>query len=297
MRKAIPTKTETQVLHLSRRRCCVCFALNNDFGTKKGQIAHLDGKHSQNRLDNLAFLCLEHHDEYDSTSSQSKGLKRSEVVGYRDSLYQAVGEFLYSARLSSEGESLLGATGELDYYLATFDSAQTAGVMGLQRVGEATVSLSRRLKAANEVAVKELQSGRASPTGYRRWEDQVATALNDFARDVRHEVKHVSDSARRLLDSLSRAAAVGSDIEQAPIAIFQQKLEDLAHLRHALIKGRDAALATGHEVRNLQRGSTKLNRGRRLFFAVLGEFAGMVGDQLSEVERHEQHLRTVISLL
>lgn len=296
MRKAIPTETETQVLHLSRRRCCVCFGLDNDFGTKKGQIAHLDGKHSQNRLDNLAFLCLEHHDEYDSTTSQSKGLRRSEVAGYRDSLYQAVGEFLDSARLQSE-ESLLGATGELDYYLVSFDSAQTTGVMGLQRVGAATASLSRRLKAASKVAVKELQSGRASPNGYRRWEDQVATALNDFARDVRHEVNHVGDSARRLLDSLSRAAAVGSDIEQAPAAIFRQKLEDLSGFRHALLNGRDAALATGQEVRNLRRGSTKLNRGRRLFFAVLEEFAGMVGDQLSEVERHERHLRKVISLL
>lgn len=33
------------------------------------------------------FLCLEHHNQYDSRTSQSKGLQESEVRGWRDELY------------------------------------------------------------------------------------------------------------------------------------------------------------------------------------------------------------------
>jgi hypothetical protein len=77
----------SSVLRLSRRRCCVCFGLHRDAGVKKGQIAHLDQDRDNNSVDNLAWLCLEHHDEYDSTTSQSKSLQLTEVKRYRDELY------------------------------------------------------------------------------------------------------------------------------------------------------------------------------------------------------------------
>jgi hypothetical protein len=57
---------------------------------KRGQLAHLDGNPSNTALDNLAYLCLPHHDEYDSTTSQSKGLTINEVKLYRTRLYEAV---------------------------------------------------------------------------------------------------------------------------------------------------------------------------------------------------------------
>ena len=46
----------------SRRRCCICFGLNRDLRLKPGQIAHLNQRNDDNREDNLAYLCLEHHD-------------------------------------------------------------------------------------------------------------------------------------------------------------------------------------------------------------------------------------------
>jgi hypothetical protein len=58
--------------------------------TKKGQIAHLDQNPANFKLDNLAWLCLEHHDEYDSTTSQSKGLTIREVKRYRNDLYTCI---------------------------------------------------------------------------------------------------------------------------------------------------------------------------------------------------------------
>jgi hypothetical protein len=53
---------------------------------KAGQIAHLDGDRSNDDADNLTFLCLSHHDEYDSRTSQRKGLTVGEVRAFRREL-------------------------------------------------------------------------------------------------------------------------------------------------------------------------------------------------------------------
>lgn len=87
-RKAIPEDVQTRILLRSRRRCCLCFWLKGEDEVKKGQLAHLDGDHSNSTEGNLAFLCLEHHDEYDSTPSVSKGLREREVLQWRDEIYR-----------------------------------------------------------------------------------------------------------------------------------------------------------------------------------------------------------------
>lgn len=93
-RKTIPDKTMTEILVRSRRRCCLCFGLKRDFDIKTGQIAHIDRNNGNPDFDNLAYLCLEHHDQYDSSRSQSKGFTKSELKYYRDELYKKVaGEF------------------------------------------------------------------------------------------------------------------------------------------------------------------------------------------------------------
>jgi hypothetical protein len=89
-RKSVPNVDQTALFGQSRRRCCVCFGINNDFAEKHGQIAHLDGDPSNSAQDNLAWLCLEHHDRFDSKTSQSKGLTMAEVKMYRSDLYEAI---------------------------------------------------------------------------------------------------------------------------------------------------------------------------------------------------------------
>jgi hypothetical protein len=86
-RKSIPKEIETKIFSKSRRRCCICFHINNDFDVKQGQIAHLDGNNENWKFENLAFLCLEHHDQYDSKTSQSKNYTIQEVKHYREKLY------------------------------------------------------------------------------------------------------------------------------------------------------------------------------------------------------------------
>jgi hypothetical protein len=58
LRKENKSEIEEEVLTSSRRRCAMCFGLKRDHIIKRGQIAHLDGDHSNNDPDNLAFLCL-----------------------------------------------------------------------------------------------------------------------------------------------------------------------------------------------------------------------------------------------
>lgn len=93
-RAAIRPDVIADVLVSSRRRCCICFALAGDFEEKKGQLAHLDRDATSSAIENLVFLCLEHHDEYDSRTSQSKGLSVEEVRRYRAQLERFIANSL-----------------------------------------------------------------------------------------------------------------------------------------------------------------------------------------------------------
>ena len=89
-RNQVPDVIQNQILVRSRRRCCICFGLESDLETKEGQVAHLDRNNTNYDFDNLAFLCLRHHDQYDSKTSQSKGLREGEVKRYRKELYDRI---------------------------------------------------------------------------------------------------------------------------------------------------------------------------------------------------------------
>jgi len=89
-RPKLPVLVEEKILTASRRRCALCYGLTRDTSIKRGQIAHLDGDVSNNTPDNLAFLCLPHHEEYDSRSRQAKGITPAELGRYRDELYKAI---------------------------------------------------------------------------------------------------------------------------------------------------------------------------------------------------------------
>jgi hypothetical protein len=87
-RKRVADAIQAEVLVKSRRRCCVCFGLGKDDQVKQGQLAHLDQDRTNNGEENLVFLCLAHHDQFDSRTSQSKNLTQTEVERYRQELYQ-----------------------------------------------------------------------------------------------------------------------------------------------------------------------------------------------------------------
>jgi hypothetical protein len=54
-------------------------------GIVEGQIAHIDRDASNASESNLAFLCLNHHNEYDTKKKQSKNLTPMEVRRFKRS--------------------------------------------------------------------------------------------------------------------------------------------------------------------------------------------------------------------
>ncbi len=80
-----------QVLVASRRRCCLCYFLNNRKTEQKGQIAHVNHDPSNSVFSNLVYLCLNHHDDFDSRNRQSKVYTSGEVTEYRNLLYKKLG--------------------------------------------------------------------------------------------------------------------------------------------------------------------------------------------------------------
>ena len=104
-RRKIPKSVEVAVFERSGRRCCVCVAIRGDCSEKKGQIAHLDKDPGNNDPCNLCYLCLEHHDEYDSTTSQSKGLTEAEIRRYRERLDEKLPAIIASALAESSSRT------------------------------------------------------------------------------------------------------------------------------------------------------------------------------------------------
>lgn len=89
-RVPIASDVETRLLTESRRRCCLCVFLEGDVRTKQVQIAHISRDASDSTYENLAILCLPHHDRYDSKTSQSKGFTPQELRYYKDRLVDLI---------------------------------------------------------------------------------------------------------------------------------------------------------------------------------------------------------------
>ena len=91
-RKPIPQATQVNTLVESRRRCAMCFHLHDDFSVQDGQLAHIDRNPSNDAEDNLVFLCLVHHNQYDTKPSQSKGWLPAELTEIKRRFLQAIAE-------------------------------------------------------------------------------------------------------------------------------------------------------------------------------------------------------------
>lgn len=116
-RKAVKQTDQMQVLVRSKRRCALCYGLGGDLTEKTGQIAHLNQDNSDASFGNLVWLCLDHHDQYDSITRQSKNYTLLEVKTYRDRLYAALAESDYSEADFAGLRTYLRAYSELFEYL------------------------------------------------------------------------------------------------------------------------------------------------------------------------------------
>ncbi|MBX9815426.1 hypothetical protein GO308_00115 [Sphingomonas sp. SFZ2018-12] len=96
-RKHLSEATVETVLVACRRRCCLCYFLKGNQEERRGQIAHLNKRSDDDRLENLVWLCLEHHDSFDGNTSQSKGYTLGEVRHWRDKLIETLSEAVLPA--------------------------------------------------------------------------------------------------------------------------------------------------------------------------------------------------------
>lgn len=123
-RKSISPTVQAEVLLESRRRCCICFGLNRDTAIKQVQIAHLDKDSSNSAKDNLAVLCINHHDQYDSRTSQSKNFTPHEVKQFRVELLIAI-ESAFGNKIQF-GRAVVPSSSIIGHYLRNgdYDSAE-----------------------------------------------------------------------------------------------------------------------------------------------------------------------------
>lgn len=130
-RKKIPDTVDTGLLVKSRRRCCLCVGLNFDLSVKSIQRAHIDHDPSNNDLDNLAALCFEHHDQYDTKRRLSKNITEDELKYHRDRLYAIIAQIddeLELPRLDLKGSDEKGKeTNSEDRAVSVLTSARTLG--------------------------------------------------------------------------------------------------------------------------------------------------------------------------
>ncbi|WP_146050522.1 hypothetical protein [Pseudomonas putida] len=96
-RAKVTPAVEAELLTKSKRWCALCFGLKGLREEVRGQIAHINRDSSDSRFDNLVFLCMPHHDQYDSKTSQSKNYTQGEVKKYRDQIYSENSKRDYSA--------------------------------------------------------------------------------------------------------------------------------------------------------------------------------------------------------
>ena len=75
-RVPIPKRTERELLYRNQSVCCIC--------QKSGvQIHHIDNDPSNNELNNLCVLCIEHHAHASSVSTMTKGLDGALLRKYK----------------------------------------------------------------------------------------------------------------------------------------------------------------------------------------------------------------------
>ena len=196
-RPHLPRTIETEILIRSRRRCCVCYGLKRDLAEKRGQIAHLDRHRENNRPDNLAYFCLDHHDQYDSRTSQSKGLTEGEAKHYRQELYAALENGMSAPQFwlrepgSAPEKRPIRWTQEHEEALKFFTGTQRsqAVVLALRNSSASIKEITGTIPPHDvnwmELIVKDLIA--------HGWVKQVAGDQNVFT---------LTENARRMLDAL-----------------------------------------------------------------------------------------------
>lgn len=234
-RPSLPKDIETQVLVKSRRRCCLCAFIDRDLHEKRVQIAHIDRDRNNHRPDNLVALCIDHHDIYDSRTSQSKGVTVGEVKHFRNELYK-INEKLDEQILLPSVEMLKPAESASFAYSRT--SARLIGeiisiydkqvesfkIPGRNPIGIGLGNLARTaiqeddFDAAEEavmfllyLAVMQQLKQESELSRWRPGQVPTASAFNELIRTLHYIMGVDSSLFRRVLGRMRQYAMIGNE--------------------------------------------------------------------------------------
>ncbi|MFZ1414216.1 MAG: hypothetical protein WAS73_06515 [Defluviicoccus sp.] len=237
-RKPLANAVETEILVSCRRRCCLCFFLDGDERQKAGQIAHIDRDRTNNAAVNLAFLCLRHHDQYDSSTSQSKGITQGEILHAKGELIRHMREQFSSERIritiSIEGDFDNLSDAERSKLLSdALGAAQVTNSVRVIKVTKGSVvffvdiatndalALVRAFNSGQlkDVRVLAVEEGSISPKGIL-----FASTFNNYSHGVsKRDVAKVltSPDAQTFLSGKEQV-----DFADASVGIFYKRLND-----------------------------------------------------------------------
>jgi len=188
------------VLTRSWRRCCICFGLNRDLDVKQGQIAHLDKNRDNHAIDNLAFLCLPHHDQYDSVTSQSKSFRPAEGTFERTKDYSDVWDMMADVASHQYSEK------EWKRYLPLFSEGTARTIDKLERV---IMMFRDEISTIAKLAILRTNSQLCT-------ESRVCQLVPRLAEEGQNSDSIFAERFRsvlRVLGELSRLADRGRDIQ------------------------------------------------------------------------------------
>lgn len=106
----IPPKVAAQIMFESDRTCCVCTSKG-----KKIQIHHIDDNPANNKLENLAVLCLECHDDTLLKGGFGRKLNAGQIILYKKEWLERVITRKTKADELASIKSVTGSTEHIEY--------------------------------------------------------------------------------------------------------------------------------------------------------------------------------------
>lgn len=169
-RKKIPAKTHSNILIKSKRRCALCFGLHNNLEVKEGQLAHIDRNNENNLEENLAYLCLQHHNLYDTNYRQTANYTPGELIYYKNKLEEYVEKNLVLLDNSHQtSNNKVYNSHDYEMFLNIIEIC---------------------LKTGNLNRLIYFQFGRVVPENYFCIDEENSILLADYFRILKHDVNY-----------------------------------------------------------------------------------------------------------
>src|SRR5471032_1705521 len=97
-RKRVDDELAAEISFAVDLRCCLCEHLSElPPRVRNGQIHHLDGNPSNNAIDNLVWLCIEHHEDVGKVGRASRRMSPAVIRRYQKRLQKLVQQRLRAA--------------------------------------------------------------------------------------------------------------------------------------------------------------------------------------------------------